>query len=158
MQGRAILTPRFKPLRTLAARPIHNGMPRTSFSDGISSRTPLVVIVSLCVSLIANWIAAPVWLPYGLAIVLGCMALVLMARRSRPPAADADSDNSGWLAQELAGNGSPSGTYPLGFCAVVTIALTGFQDAYALPGWAALAVIAAWAIANARYPTEDEHA
>lgn len=124
--------------------------------EELSCRAPTIVISSLCVAIIAYWVETPVWLPYGLAIGLGCMALVLMSRRQRRPANKADEGDAGWLAQELAGNGSPSGTYPLGFCAVVTIALTGFQGAYALPAWAALALIAAWAVANARYPTGDE--
>jgi len=124
--------------------------------DEVSRRTPTILIVSLCAALVGYWVEAPVWLPYGLAIALACLAVVLMSKRRPRPSVDADAGDSGWLAQELAGNGSPSGTYPLGFCAVVTIALTGFQDAYATPGWAALALTAAWAIANARYPTERE--
>lgn len=115
----------------------------------------MIVIVSLCVALLASWVEAPLWLPYGLAIALACLALVLMAKRRRP-SVEADAGDGGWLAQELAGNGSPSGTYPLGFCAVVTIALTGFQDAYSMPGWAALALTAAWAVANASYPAKDD--
>lgn len=121
-----------------------------------SRRTPRIVIVSLCAALVGYWVEVPVWLPYGLAIALACLALTLLAKRRRRPSVQADAGDSGWLAQELAGNGSPSGTYPLGFCAVVTIALTGFDDAYAMPGWAALALTAAWAIANARYPAEHE--
>ena len=131
-------------------------MRRASILDEVSRRTPTILIVSLCAALVGYWVEAPVWLPYGLAIALACLAVVLMAKRRPRPSVDADAGDSGWLAQELAGNGSPSGTYPLGFCAVVTIALTGFQDAYATPGWAALALTAAWAIANARYPTERE--
>jgi len=116
----------------------------------------MIVMVSLCAELVGYWVEAPVWLPYGLAAALACQALILMAKRRRRPSVDADAADSGWLAQELAGNGSPSGTYPLGFCAVVAIALTGFQDAYAMPGWAALALTAAWAVANASYPAKDE--
>jgi hypothetical protein len=122
----------------------------------LSRRTPLIVVVSLCVAIVADWVEAPVWLPYGLAIGLAGMALMFMARRNHRPAADPDSEDTGWLAQELAGNGSPSGTYPLAFCAVVAIALNGFQEAYSAPGWVALVLIAAWAMANARYPANDE--
>lgn len=131
-------------------------MQRASLLGELSRRVPAIVTVSLCAALLLYWVEAPAWLPYGLAIGLACIALVMMARRKRPPATNPDAADSGWLAQELAGNGSPSGTYPLGFCAVVTIALTGFQEAYAMPAWAALGLIAAWAIANARYPTGDE--
>lgn len=130
-------------------------MPTANLLNMLSRRTPAIVIGSLCVAVVAYWIEAPAWLPYGLAIGLAALALVLMARRHRRPAVVENSDDGGWLAQELAGNGSPSGTYPLGFCAVVTIALTGFQETYALPGWAALLLIAAWAMANANYPRED---
>lgn len=117
----------------------------------------MVVIVSLCASLLACWTEAPVWLPYALAVALVSLALILMATRSRggQPEIGQEQPGSGWLAHELAGNGSPAGTYPLAFFGAVTIALTGFQGAYAAPAWAALALTAAWAVANARYPSDD---
>ena len=125
--------------------------------DELSGRAPMVVAVSLCTALLCYWAEAPLALPYGLAIALGGMALILMGTRGRrrPPESNRQSDDNDWLAQELAGNGSPSGTYVLGFFDLLTIALTGFQGAYALPGWAALALTAAWAISNAQYPPGD---
>jgi hypothetical protein len=62
--------------------------------------------------------------------------------------------NKSWIAHELAGKGSPSGSYLLGFFALVAIMLTGFTGAYAMPAWAGLALAGAWGIANARYPTD----
>ena len=124
--------------------------------EQLSRRTPRLVVVSLCTALVACWTEAPLCLPYALATISGSLAVILLATRNRAISpAETECDDAGWLAQELAGNGSPSGTYLLGFSAVVTIALTGVQDAYALPGWAALLLIAAWAVANARYPSDE---
>ena len=124
--------------------------------EQLSRRTPRLLVVGLCTALVAYWSEAPLWLPYALAAISGGLALILLATRNRAIGpAETEPDEAGWLAQELAGNGSPSGTYLLGFSAVVTIALTGVQGAYALPGWAALLLTAAWAVANARYPIDD---
>jgi hypothetical protein len=65
-------------------------------------------------------------------------------------------DNRSWLTHEIEGKGSPAGSYVMGFFCLVTITLTGFEGAYSLPAWAALALTAAWAFANARYPVEEE--
>jgi hypothetical protein len=126
--------------------------------EELSRRAPVVLAIGLCTALLSYWTQAPLWLPYSLALILGSLALILMATRGRRRRLrkDTDSGETGWLAQELAGNGSPSGTYLLGFFDVVTIALTGFQGAYATPGWAGLALTAAWAIANAHYPPGDQ--
>jgi len=123
----------------------------------LSRRTPVVASIVLCAALLGYWTEAPLWLPRGLAIVSVSLALVLMAARDRRrrPSTETEVGDAGWLSQELAGSGSPSGTYPLAFFAAVTIALTGFQGAYALPGWAALGLVAAWATANAHYRTND---
>jgi hypothetical protein len=109
---------------------------------------------------VAYWAEAPLLLPYGMAIVVGCLAVVLMGarnRRGRPAATEEDgaSGNKSWIAHELAGKGSPAGSYLLGFFALVTIMLTGLSGTYALPAWAALALAAAWGVANARYPTGE---
>ena len=126
--------------------------------EELSRRTPMVLAIGLFTALLSYWIEAPLWLPYGLAVTFSGLALVLMATRGRRRRLrkEEDSGESDWLAHELAGNGSPSGTYVLAFFDVVTIALTGFQGAYATPGWAALALTAAWAIANAHYPSADQ--
>lgn len=128
--------------------------------DALSRRAPEMVIATLAAALLVYWAEAPVWLPYGLALVVVGLALVVMAARdrrgrfTREDDPDASSDTS-WIAQELAGKGTASGSYLLGFFSLVTIMLTGFQGAYALPGWAALALTAAWGIANARRPNND---
>lgn len=132
-------------------------MRRGQVLQGFSRRAPTIVIVSLCVALLAYWTEAPLWLPHGLAIALVVLALILMATRNHAPIGTTkDGGDTNWLTNELAGNGSPSGTYPLGFFAIVMLALTGFEGAYALPAWAALALIAAWAVANAHYPPADD--
>ena len=125
--------------------------------EELSRRTPMVLAIGLSTALLSYWTETPLWLPYGLAVIFAGMALILMATRGRRRRLrkDKDSGEPDWLAHELAGNGSPSGTYVLGFFDLVTIALTGFQGAYALPGWAALALTAAWAISNAQYPPGD---
>lgn len=127
----------------------------------LSRRTPAIVVGTLVASLLAYWVDAPLWLPYGLAVLVGSLAIVLMAVRDRggQPSTDTESPpttNRSWIAHELAGKGSPSGSYLLGFFGLVTIMLTGLQGPYALPAWAALALVAAWSIANARYPSEEE--
>jgi hypothetical protein len=97
-----------------------------------------------------------VWLPYGLAIIVGSFALILVAARDRrrqlePDEESGSGDDESWLAQELSGRGSPPGFYVLGFFALVTIMLTGIEGPYAAPAWAGLALGVAWGIANARF-------
>lgn len=135
-------------------------MRRHVILDGLSRRAPIIVVVTLCTALVAYWLDAPLWLPYGLALIVGSMAIVVMAARDRrgqfkPENELGSTRNESWIAHELAGNGSPRGSYLLGFCGLVTIALIGFQGAYALPAWAGLALAAAWGVANARYPSGD---
>ena len=131
-------------------------MRRQVILDGLSRRAPIIVIVTLCTALVSYWLDAPLWLPYGLALIVGTMAIAVMAARDRhgqfKPESDAASNES-WIVHELAGNGSPRGSYLLGFCGLVTITLIGFQGTYALPAWAGLALAAAWGVANARYPS-----
>ena len=120
--------------------------------DGLSKRTPIIVVGTLCTALVAYWLDAPLWLPYGLALIVGSIAIVVMAARDRRRQFKSEDDstkNDSWIARELAGSGSPPGSYLLGFCGLVTIILTGFQGAYALPAWAGLALAAAWGVANA---------
>ena len=128
--------------------------------DALSRRAPAIVVVTLCAALVAYWADVPVWLPYGLATVVGSLAVVVLAARNRrrPLRAvdEAGSDTDGnWIAQELAGNGSPSGFYVLEFFALVAIMLTGFEGPYATPAWAAFALGAAWGIANARFSSSE---
>jgi H+/Cl- antiporter ClcA len=128
--------------------------------DALSERAPVIVVVTQCAALVVYWVNAPSWLPYGLAVIVGSLALVLMAARGRRPQFASNEDlglnsSKDWIAQELAGKGTPQGFYLLGFFGFVTIMLTGFQGAYATPAWAAFALGAAWGIANARYTTGD---
>lgn len=128
--------------------------------DALSRRAPMIVVVTLCAALVGYWADAPVWVPYGLATVVGSLALVVLAARNRRrqlrvvDEAGSDTDGS-WFAQELAGKGSPSGFYVLEFFALVTIMLTGFDGPYATPAWAAFALGAAWGVANARFSSGE---
>ncbi len=127
--------------------------------NALSKRVPIIVVVTLCGALVVYSLDAPLWLPYGLSLIVGGIAIVVMAARERRKSTlenELGSDKSqSWIAHELAGNGSPSGSYLLGFFSLVTIILTGFQGAYALPAWAGLALAAAWGVANAQYPGDD---
>jgi hypothetical protein len=132
-------------------------MRRNLILNALSGRAPIIVVITLCAALAAYWADAPLWFPYGLAVTVACVALVLMAARDRRSQfnAEEESNSASWISSELAGHGSPSGTYVLGFFCLVTIMLTGFQGPYTIPAWAALALCVAWGIANARYPTGD---
>jgi len=118
----------------------------------------MIVALTLCAALAAYWAEAPLWLPRGLAAIVGSLALVVMAARDRHRRLRTDEDlgsdaDQSWIAQELSGNGSPPGFYVLEFFGVVTIMLTGVQGPYAMPAWAGVALGAAWGIANARFST-----
>lgn len=135
-------------------------MRRNLIFGELSRRTPAIVTITLFIALVGYWADAPLWLPYGLAIIVGSLALVLMAARDRRAQVKTEEElgsnsSASWIAHELAGKGSPSGSYLLAFFSLVTIMLTGFQGPYALPGWAGLALGAAWGITNARYPTDE---
>jgi hypothetical protein len=129
--------------------------------DMLSRRAPGIVILTLCTALVGAWTSAPVWLAKGVAILVGSLALVLLAarRRRRPfksPEELGSTQDRDWLAYELAGKGTPPGYYLLGFFGFLTIFLTGFQSPYALPAWAGFALGVVWGIVNARYPAEEE--
>ena len=66
------------------------------------------------------------------------------------------TQNRHWIAYELAGKGTPPGSYVLGFFGFLTVVLTGFQSPYAMPAWAGLALAIVWGIANREYPTDEE--
>jgi hypothetical protein len=147
-------------LRTLAPQTINEAVRDSAILDALSKRAPIIVAITLCAALLSYWVNAPVWLPYGLAILVGGLALVLMAARGRRSRFATKEEpeingNENWIAQELAGRGTPPGFYLLGFFGFVTIMLTGFQGAYAMPSWAAFALGVAWGISNARYTYEE---
>ena len=118
----------------------------------------MIVAVTLCAALAGYWAEAPLWLPRGLAIIVGSVALIVMAgrdRRRQTRTEEEPGSEGNWISQELAGKGSPPGFYVLEFFGLVTIVLTGVQGAYATPAWAAVALGLAWGVANARFSTDD---
>lgn len=130
----------------------------TRMIDVLSKRAPAIVIFTLCTALVFAWIAVPLWLPTALAVVVGSLALLLFVARVRrhepEPAHESDSPQS-WITFELAGKGTPPGNYVLAFFGVLTIALTGFQSAYAMPAWAGLTLGIVWGLANRSYPADE---
>jgi hypothetical protein len=128
--------------------------------DVLSKRAPVIVVVTLCAALVGAWISVPVWLPNGLAIIVGGLALLLFAakgRRHRFKAREELGSNrsSDWIAYELAGKGTPRGSYLLGFFGILTIMLTS-QSPCAMLAWAGFALGVVWGIVNADYPADQE--
>lgn len=128
--------------------------------DALSRRAPLIVAFTLCAALLGAWSGAPDWLANGLAIIVGFLALALLAARGRRNefriAEELGSTRSGdWIAYELAGKGSPPGFYVLAFFGILTIVLTGFQTPYAMLAWAGFSLGVVWGIVNARYPADE---
>jgi hypothetical protein len=128
--------------------------------DRLSKQAPSIVVFTLCASLLAAWIDAPLVFPMALAIVVGCAALLLLLARGgrhRLKSREAQSStHKHWISYELAGKGTPPGNYILAFFGFLTVALTGFQSPYAMPAWAALALGIVWGIANRDYPEDEE--
>jgi len=129
-----------------------------AFPYRLSRRAPDIVILTLCAALFGAWFGAPAWLARASAIVVGMLALVVLAtrnrRRRRPVLVDVDEseEEMSWLGYELAGKGTPLGTYLLAFFAFLTAMLTGIDTPYARLAWAAFALAVAWSVANARFP------
>ena len=124
--------------------------------DALSRRAPSIVVFTLGAALLLAWVNAPVWVPTALAAVVGAIALLLFAARGGRSARRGVEDERNWVAWELAGKGTPAGSYLLAFFAFVTIMLTGIQSAYAMPGWAGLALAIVWGVANRHYPAEED--
>jgi hypothetical protein len=127
----------------------------------LSRRAPEIVILALGAALVGAWISAPVWLAKGAAIFVAGLALLLLASRKRrnqinPINEAGAAQGKGWIAHELAGNGTPAGHYLLGFFAFLTVFLTGFQSPYAMLAWAGFALAVVWGIVNAQYPADEE--
>lgn len=118
-------------------------------------------MLTLCAALVGDWISAPAWLAKGAAIIVGGLALWLLAARKPRHAfitddETDDAEGKTWIAYELAGKGTPPGSYLLGFFGFLTIALTGFQSPFAMLAWAGFALGVVWGIVNAHYPVDEE--
>ena len=129
--------------------------------DRLSKRAPAIVIITLCAALVGAWTSAPVWLAKGAAIFVAGLALVLLAARKRRHLFDTlgeagFTNDRGWIAHELAGKGTPPGSYLLGFLGFLTIALTGFNSPFAMLAWAGFALGVVWGIINAHYPAGED--
>lgn len=127
------------------------------FLDKLSRRTPSIVILTLCGTLLGAWTGAPLWLSNGLAIIVGVLALLLLAGRGRRRQFKSPEDLGikNVIAYELAGEGTPRGSYLLGFFAFLTVMLIGFQSPYRMPAFAGIALTVVWGFVNARYPDEE---
>lgn len=124
--------------------------------EALSKRAPVIVIIALCAALLSAWSGAPDWPPHGGAIVVGSLALALMAARGRRNRfGTTEDEDKGWLAYELAGKGSPQGFYPLAFFGIVAIVLTGMQTPAAKLAWAGFCLGIVWGIVNADYPADE---
>ena len=131
-----------------------------TFLDILSKRAPAIVGFVFGAALLGAWSEAPVWLANGLAITVAFLALALRAARGRRNQFKTTEELGfmrirDWIAYELAGKGSPPGSYVLGFFGILTIVLTGFQTPYAMLAWAGLLLSVVWGIVNARYPADD---
>ena len=124
--------------------------------DAVSKRAPSIVAYSLGISLLGAWIGAPVWAVTALAAAVASLALLLFAARGGRHASRGVNHNRTWLAWEVAGQGTPPGSYLLTFFSFLAIVLIGFESAYARPAWASLALAIAWGIANRQYPADEE--
>ena len=74
--------------------------------DALSRRSPTIVAVTLGIALLASWFGAPLVVPYGLALIVGGIAIVVMAASKRNARLNADLEaakTESWIAQELAG-------------------------------------------------------
>jgi len=151
----------FHPLRTLAPRSIKQPMRSRRFLDRLAKRAPDIVILTLFAALLGAWTDAPAFVANGLAIVVGILALgVLATRRRRPLFENAyeqdSSERPGWLEHELAGKGTPHGSYLLAFFGFLTIMLTGFNSPFGKLAWAGLALTIAWSVADIHFPADQE--
>ena len=124
--------------------------------DAFSRRAPSIVVFTLIAALLLAWVGAPVWMATALAVVIAGLTLLLFAARGGRNARRGLEDERNWVAWELAGKGTPPGSYLLACFGFVTIMLTGIQSSYSLPAWAGLALGIVWGISNRHYPAEDD--
>ena len=128
----------------------------SSMIDALSKRAPSIVAYVLGISLLLAWVGAPVWAVTAIAVVIGGLALLLFAARGGRHEGRGGSGDRNWIASEVAGHGTPPGSYLLAFFSFLTVFLIGFQSAYARPAWAAFALAIVWGIANRQYPADEE--
>jgi hypothetical protein len=128
----------------------------SSLIDAVSKRSPSIVVYTLGVSLLCAWVGAPVWAVTALGVVIAGLALLLLAARGGGHPGRGINHDRNWLAWEVAGQGTPPGSYLLAFFGFLAIFLIGFDSAYARPAWAAFALAIAWGIANRQYPADEE--
>jgi len=117
------------------------------------------VIAVLVIALVGAWTKGSASLFSALSLVVGCLALVLLVTRGmrhmRPKESLGFTRNQSWFANELAGKGMPRGSYVLGFAAILTMFVCGFQSAYGTLAFAAFALAVAWVRANVRNPADS---
>ena len=124
--------------------------------DRLSKRAPSIVAYALGLSLLCAWIGAPLWAVTALALVIALLALLLFAARGGLQTGRVANPDRSWLAWEVAGQGTPPGSYLLAFFAFLTAFLIGLESAYARPAWAAFALAIVWGIVNRSYPADEE--
>lgn len=124
--------------------------------DLLSKRARSLVVYALGISLLSAWVRVPVWAATALAIGIAGLALLLFAARGGRHASRGVNHKRNWLAWEVAGQGTPPGSYLLGFFSFVTVFLIGFESPYARPAWAAFALGIVWGIANRQYPADED--
>ncbi len=117
---------------------------------------PSIVALTFCAALLAAWTGAPVWLSDALAIIVVGLALLLLAGRGRRREFKSPAGIKQVIGYELAGEGTPRGSYLLGFFGFLTLMLIGFQSPYRMPVFSGIALTLVWGFVNARYP-EDEN-
>lgn len=130
------------------------------FMDALSKRAPSIAVVTFCVALLGAWTSAPIWLCNGIATLVGILALLLLVARGRRRRVNATDELNirDVIAYELAGEGTPRGSYLLGFFGFLTIMLIGFQSPYRMLVFAGLGLAAVWGFVNVRYPAGDDTA
>lgn len=131
-------------------------MPYRTFIDLVSRRAPSIVAYTLVISLVFAWAGVPVWAVTVFAIVLALLALLLFAARGGGSSAPRSNEERSWLAWEVAGKGTPPGSYLLAFFSFLTVFLIGPGSPHARPAWAAFALAVVWGVTNRHYPTEEE--
>lgn len=112
--------------------------------------------LTFCAALLVAWTGAPVWLSDALAIIVVGLALLLLAGRGRRREFKSPAGIKQVIEYELAGEGTPRGSYLLGFFGFLTLMLIGFQSPYRMPAFSGIALTLVWGFVNARYP-EDEN-